>query len=122
MSPSQISVGAGTLPRPPGELLATFATVNDVHFGELECGHLDGLEELGPIYTSEPGAEPYPTLMNRCAVAEISAIDRMSRHRAAMARCSTVSLGDRSPSEVVETRASISSSVWAGLVRPPVMA
>lgn len=64
-----------TLARPGGELLATFATVNDVHFGELECGHLDGLEELGPIYTSEPGAEPYPTLMNRCAVAEIAAVD-----------------------------------------------
>jgi hypothetical protein len=39
-----------------------------------------------------------------------------------MARCSTVSLGDRSPSEVVETSASISRSVWAGRVRPPVMA
>jgi predicted phosphodiesterase len=64
-----------TLARPGGELLATFATVNDVHFGELECGHLDGLEDLGPVYTSEPGAEPYPTLMNRCAVAEIAAVD-----------------------------------------------
>src|SRR5690606_10465266 len=28
-----------TLPR-PGELLAVFATVNDVHFGEVECGRL----------------------------------------------------------------------------------
>src|SRR5205823_1424220 len=27
-----------TLPRPPGERLATVATVNDVHFGETECG------------------------------------------------------------------------------------
>jgi predicted phosphodiesterase len=62
-----------TLPRPGGELLATFATVNDVHFGELECGHLEGLGDLGPIYRSEPGSEPYPTLMNRCAVDEIAA-------------------------------------------------
>ena len=49
-------------------------------------------------------------------------MERMSRHRAAMARCSTVSLGDRSPAEVVETSASISSSVYCGRVRPPVMA
>ena len=31
-----------TLPRPPGERLATFATVNDVHFGETECGVIEG--------------------------------------------------------------------------------
>ena len=28
-----------TLERPPGELLCRFATVNDVHFGETECGN-----------------------------------------------------------------------------------
>ena len=58
----------------------------------------------------------------RSSLAEISATERMSRHRAAIARCSTVSFGDRSPREVVETSASISRSVWAGRVRPPVMA
>ncbi|MBV8296777.1 MAG: hypothetical protein JO085_08080, partial [Acidimicrobiia bacterium] len=47
-------VSLRTLPRPPGERLATLATVNDVHFGELECGVLEGLE-LGPILQSEPG-------------------------------------------------------------------
>lgn len=62
-----------TLPR-PGERLATVCTVNDVHFGELECGHLDGLD-VGPIYTAEPGAEPYPTLMNRCAAADIAELE-----------------------------------------------
>jgi 3',5'-cyclic AMP phosphodiesterase CpdA len=62
-----------TLPR-PGERLATITTVNDVHFGELECGHLDELD-VGPIYTADPGAEPYPTLMNRCAVAEMTAAE-----------------------------------------------
>jgi hypothetical protein len=62
------------------------------------------------------------TPRGRSRRAEISAMERMSRQRAAMARCSTVSLGDRSPSEVVETSASISRSVWAGRVRPPVMA
>ncbi|HMG39914.1 MAG TPA: metallophosphoesterase [Acidimicrobiales bacterium] len=63
-----------TLPRPGGELLTSFCTANDVHFGELECGHLDGFDE-GPIYMSEPDAEPYPTLMNRCAVAEMTEVD-----------------------------------------------
>jgi predicted phosphodiesterase len=62
-----------TLPR-RGELLSTFCTVNDVHFGELECGVLEGFGD-GPIYRSEPGDEPYPHLMNRCAVAEMAATD-----------------------------------------------
>src|SRR3989442_8044309 len=46
-----------TLPRPAGERLATIATVNDVHFGEVECGVLEGLE-MGPILRSEPGETP----------------------------------------------------------------
>jgi Icc protein len=62
-----------TLPR-WGERLATVCTVNDVHFGEVECGVLEGFDE-GPIHRVEPGDEPYPTLMNRCAVAEIAAVD-----------------------------------------------
>src|SRR4029453_14360079 len=37
------------------------------------------------------------TPRGRSRRAEISAMERMSRHRAAMARCSTVSLGERSP-------------------------
>jgi 3',5'-cyclic-AMP phosphodiesterase len=63
-----------TLPRPPGERLATIATVNDVHFGELECGVLEGLE-LGPILQSEPGDPPYPETMNKGAISEIRALD-----------------------------------------------
>src|SRR5438067_12860567 len=59
-----------TLPRPPGERLATVATVNDVHFGETECGVLEGLEP-GPILQSEPDEAPYPETMNRGAIAEI---------------------------------------------------
>jgi 3',5'-cyclic-AMP phosphodiesterase len=58
-----------TLPRPPGERLATITTVNDVHFGEVECGILDGWGD--PVLRSEPGEEPYPELMNRAAVAEM---------------------------------------------------
>lgn len=62
-----------TLPR-FGERLATVCTVNDVHFGEVECGILDGFEG-GPIYRAEPGDEPYPTLMNRCAITDVAAAE-----------------------------------------------
>jgi 3',5'-cyclic-AMP phosphodiesterase len=64
-----------TLARPSGALLATFATVNDVHFGEVECGRLGTPEELGPILHAEPGAPPYPTVMNAGAISEIEALD-----------------------------------------------
>ena len=63
-----------TLARPGGEHLSTIATVNDVHFGEVECGVLDDVD-IGPTFTSAPGEEPYPELMNRTAVAEIKALD-----------------------------------------------
>jgi Icc protein len=63
-----------TLRRPPGELLCRFATVNDVHFGEIEAGIIEGME-MGPTFRSEPGADPYPEVMSRGAIAEIQAID-----------------------------------------------
>src|SRR4051812_12058834 len=63
-----------TLPRPPGERLATVATVNDVHFGETECGVMEGFE-LGPVFRSEPGEPPYPEVMNTAALEEIAALD-----------------------------------------------
>src|SRR5205823_1328953 len=44
-----------TLPRPTGRLLATFATANDVHFGETQCGLLGTPGEIGPVFASEPG-------------------------------------------------------------------
>ncbi len=62
-----------TLARPPGELLARFATVNDVHFGETECGVIDQRTD-GPIVRREPGEPPYPDVMNRAAAAEIASI------------------------------------------------
>ena len=62
-----------TLPE-PGALLATFATVNDVHFGEVECGIIDG-SDIGPTFRAPEGGPPYPELMNRAAVAEIAALD-----------------------------------------------
>jgi 3',5'-cyclic AMP phosphodiesterase CpdA len=62
-----------TLPRPGGELLCTIATVNDVHFGETECGVMEGIE-LGPVFSSEPGEPPYYEVMNAAAVGEIAAL------------------------------------------------
>ena len=63
-----------TLATPPGELLCRFATVNDVHFGETEAGRIDDRTD-GPIRRAEPGAPPYPEVMNRAAAAELAAID-----------------------------------------------
>jgi predicted phosphodiesterase len=63
-----------TLPRPGGELLCRFATVNDVHFGETECGVMEGLE-MGPVFMAEAGDDPYPVVMNRGAIAEMLALD-----------------------------------------------
>jgi predicted phosphodiesterase len=62
-----------TLHRPPGERLATVATVNDLHLGETVCGVIAGLE-LGPVLRAEPGQPPYPLVMNRAAAAEIQLI------------------------------------------------
>ena len=56
-----------------GERLATFATVNDVHFGETVCGILESYDE-GPTFSSEPGEDPYPEVMNRAVIADIAAL------------------------------------------------
>lgn len=64
-----------TLPRPSGVRLATVTTVNDLHFGETECGRLDipGVD-VGPVLRSGPGEDPYPEVMNRGAVAAMAAL------------------------------------------------
>jgi Icc protein len=63
-----------TLARPAGELLCRFATVNDVHFGEVEAGRIDD-SPLGPIMRAAHGDAPYPETMNQGAVEEIAAVD-----------------------------------------------
>jgi Icc protein len=63
-----------TLDRPGSELLCRFATVNDVHFGEVECGVMEGVD-LGPPLSVGPDEDPYPEVMNTAAVAEIAAMD-----------------------------------------------
>lgn len=62
-----------TLPR-RGELLARVATVNDVHFGEVVCGHVDGSEEW-ETFSVGPGEPPYPETMSAGAIAEIAQVD-----------------------------------------------
>jgi predicted phosphodiesterase len=64
-----------TLERPPGERLSTFATVNDVHFGETICGYESNMPDAGPTFSSLPGERPYPEVMNEAAVEEIAAVD-----------------------------------------------
>ena len=56
-----------------GRPLSVFATVNDVHFGEVECGRIEGAD-VGPVLTARPGEPPYPETMNAGAVEEISRI------------------------------------------------
>ena len=63
-----------TLPRPDGELLCRFGTVNDLHHGEIECGRIDD-DPRGPIQRVEPGEPPHPETMNHAAVAEMVAAD-----------------------------------------------
>lgn len=63
-----------TLDRPAGQLLCRFATVNDVHFGEIECGRIDDHAE-GPIQRVGPDEMPYPETMNRGAAAEMLSAD-----------------------------------------------
>jgi 3',5'-cyclic AMP phosphodiesterase CpdA len=64
-----------TLSQPSGALLATVATVNDVHFGETECGLLGTPEELGPVFKVADGEEPYPEVMNHAAIDAIERLD-----------------------------------------------
>jgi Icc protein len=53
-----------------GERLCVFATVNDLHFGETECGIIEG-SDVGPVLRSAEGEQPYPEVMSRAAIGEI---------------------------------------------------
>ena len=56
-----------------GDLRSRFATVNDVHFGEVRCG-VTSNPDMGPIYTSDE-ENPHPEFMNRGAIEEIEGIN-----------------------------------------------
>jgi predicted phosphodiesterase len=66
-----------TLFRPPGRLLATVATANDTHLGEIEAGRTGdpATDAIGPIMRSAPDEPPYPETMNRAVVDEMRALD-----------------------------------------------
>jgi 3',5'-cyclic AMP phosphodiesterase CpdA len=66
-----------TLARPPGRLLATVATANDVHFGETVCGATGdpAQDAKGPLFSVEPGDPAYPSVMNAAVIDEIRALD-----------------------------------------------
>lgn len=66
-----------TLERPPGPLLTTFATANDVHFGEIECGKTGdpASDAIGPVFRAEPGDPPYPEVMNAAVIDDMIALD-----------------------------------------------
>jgi Icc protein len=100
-------VAFSTLPRPGGERLATVATVNDLHFGEVECGRVHG-EDVGPILRSPAGAPPYPAMMAAAAAAEIAGTapdlvvakgdltaDGCAEQYAAFQACWSPAVGDR---------------------------
>ena len=57
-----------------GKKLSSFATVNDVHFGEIVCGLMEGTD-MGPVFSAAPGETPYPEVMNAGAIAEIEAVE-----------------------------------------------
>ncbi len=63
-----------TLLRPPGELLCKFATVNDLHLGELTAGLIEGISEIKGMSSSNEEM-PYTKLMSKQAVEEISQIN-----------------------------------------------
>ena len=65
-----------TMARPPGRLLSTVATANDVHFGEVRCGVTGdpAQDAKGPIFSAEPGDPPYPQVMNHAVIDEIAAL------------------------------------------------
>ena len=63
-----------TLPRPGGRRIATVATANDVHFGESECGRLGDGEQMGPIFSSAHGDDPYPEVMNGSVIDDMIAL------------------------------------------------
>lgn len=87
---TEVDVGGTTvrtLTRPDGALLCRFGTVNDVHFGEVECGRIEAMPELGPVLSVGAGEQPYPEVMSRSAVEEIAeAVDQAGAPWAVVAK------------------------------------
>jgi 3',5'-cyclic AMP phosphodiesterase CpdA len=88
----RFGIAYATLPLPPGRLRCRLATVNDVHFGEIEAGRV-GDSEHGPILRAAAGATPYPVVMNRAAAAELGAADDDGAFAAVIAKGDLTSVG-----------------------------
>lgn len=56
-----------------GEFLATVATVNDVHLGEVECGKIVGIAEAA--FRVQPGEVPYATYMSEAVIEDMAQRD-----------------------------------------------
>lgn len=57
-----------------GEEYCRFATVNDVHFGETQCGVIEG-SDAGLVFSVGENETPYPEFMNAGAILEMQRID-----------------------------------------------
>lgn len=66
MAPGSVT----TLVPPPGEHLFTLALTNDLHIGETESGVI--ANGFPPPYAQRPGELPYPVVMGRSMVADIT--------------------------------------------------
>jgi len=55
-----------------GLQLASFGTVNDVHFGETVCGLIEG-SDMGPVLSVAEGAQPYPEVMSEAVIGAMQA-------------------------------------------------
>jgi Icc protein len=55
-----------------GPRLSAFGTVNDVHFGETQCGLIEG-SDVGPVLSVGAGETPYPEVMNAAVIDSMKA-------------------------------------------------
>jgi len=51
-----------------GDIRSNVVTMNDVHFGEVECGKIEGVREAA--FVVAPGERPYPDVMNEAVIAD----------------------------------------------------
>lgn len=56
-----------------GELRSCLVTMNDVHFGENECGRIG--DDTTHVLTVGPNERPYPEVMNESVIADAAAIN-----------------------------------------------
>ena len=70
--PRRLLTTAQTMPSPPGQVLARFATISDCHIGDYWVGPLRRLHDPHP---RPPGLEPYAVRCAEAAIAEVEQWD-----------------------------------------------